>query len=104
MSFIEYFKNKIGKNETFFLKVTHSTTSDERKWKDEFTGTVFYSHSTSNSCGALITFLGKHEICVDSQITDKHGRILILAVTIDGSEYILVNIYNANTETEQLKF
>ena len=49
------------------------------------------------------TFFGKNKICVNSQTTDKHGRILILDVTIDGSEYILVNIYNANIESEQLK-
>ena len=51
----------------------------------------------------MITFFGKNKICVNSQITDKHGRMLILDVTIDGSEYILVNIYNANTEDKQLK-
>ena len=40
---------------------------------------------------------------VNSQITDKHRQILILDVSIDGSEYILVNIYNANKWSEQLK-
>ena len=86
LSIIEYFINKIGKNGILFLQETHSTTSDEGKWKDEFSGPVFYSHGTSNSCGVLITFLGKNNLCV-----------------IDGSECILVNIYNANTESEQLK-
>ena len=38
-----------------------------------------------------------------SEITDKNGWMLILGVTISGSEYILVNIYNANIESEQLK-
>ena len=51
----------------------------------------------------MITFFGKNEICVNSQTTDKYGRILILDIAIDGSEYILVNIYNANIESEQLK-
>ena len=51
----------------------------------------------------MITFFGRNQICVNSQITDKHGRILIVDVTIDGSEYVLVNIYNANTESKQLK-
>ena len=55
-SIIEYFKNKIGNNAILFLQETHSTTSDEEKWKDEFSGPVFNSHCTSNSCGALITF------------------------------------------------
>ena len=36
-------------------------------------------------------------------MTDKQGRILIPDVTIDGSKYILVHIYNANIESEQLK-
>ena len=63
----------------------------------------FYSHGTFNSCGVLITFFGKNEICVNSQTNDKHGQILILDVAIDESEYILVNIYNENIESEQQK-
>ena len=78
LSIIEYFKNKIDKNGILFLQETHSTTNDEGKWKDEFSGPVFYSHGTSNSCGTLITFLGKNKICVNTKITDKHGRILTL--------------------------
>ena len=101
LSIIEYFKNKIGKNGILFLQQTHSTTNDEGKWKNEFSGPVFYSHGTSNSCGVLITFFGNNKKCVNSQLTDKYGGILILDVTKDGSEYILVNFYNANTESEQ---
>ena len=51
----------------------------------------------------MIPFFGENKICVNSQITDKYGGILILDVTIDESKYILVNIYNANIESEQLK-
>ena len=59
---IEYSKNKIGKNGILFLQETHSTTNDEGKWKGEFSGPVFYSHGTSNSCGVLITFFEKNKI------------------------------------------
>ena len=55
---------------------------------------------TSNSCGVLTTFFGKNKTWVNSQVTDKHGQILILDAMIDGSKYILVNIYNANTERD----
>ena len=96
-------KMEIGKNGILFLQQKHSTTSDEGKWKNEFNGPVFYSHGTSNACGVLITFFGNNKKCVNSQLTDKHRWILILDVTKDGSEYILVNFYNANTESEQLK-
>ena len=103
LSIIEYFENKIGKNEILFLQETHSTISDQGKWKDEFSGLAFYLHGTSNSCGVLITFFGKNKIRVNSQTGDKHGQILILDLSIDGPEDILVNIYNANIESEQLK-
>ena len=59
-------------------------------------------HSNSdwlvNYCGVLITFFGKNKIYANSRITDKPGRILILEVMINESKYILVNIYNTNTE------
>ena len=34
--------------------------------------------------------------------TDKEGCVLILDVSINDSEYILINLYNANTEKEQI--
>ena len=34
--------------------------------------------------------------------TDKEGRVLILDVSINDSEYILINLFNANTEKEQI--
>ena len=39
---------------------------------------------------------------VKKQQTDKKGRILILDVSINDTEYILINLYNANTENEQI--
>ena len=83
------------KNAISFLQETNSTISDEGKRKDQFSGRFLF---TPYFKLLLITFFGKNKICVNSHITDKYGRILILNVTIDGSEYILVNIYNARTE------
>lgn len=36
------------------------------------------------------------------QKTDKEGRILILGVPVSDSEYILINLYNGNTQKEQI--
>ena len=36
-------------------------------------------------------------------MNDKKGRILILEVTIDDTEYLLINICNANAEQHQLE-
>ena len=37
---------------------------------------------------------------LSKQKIDKAGKILILDVTLDADQYILINLYNANTETE----
>ena len=41
-------------------------------------------------------------ICVKNKVNDNDGRVLILEATIDGSDYLLINLQNANTEREQL--
>ena len=57
-------------------------------------------HGTSNSCGVLI--LG-----VKNKRSDGAGCILILDITIDDTDYPLINIYNVETylniETDQIK-
>ena len=40
---------------------------------------------------------------VNKQVGDKNGRILILDVNTNEIRYVLVNIYNANTEFEQVQ-
>ena len=39
---------------------------------------------------------------LNKENTDKAGGILILNITIDADQCILINLYNANTETEQV--
>ena len=41
-------------------------------------------------------------LIVRKQHTDKEGCVLILDVSINHSEYILINLYNANTENVQI--
>ena len=37
------------------------------------------------------------------RLRDENGRILILETLIDDSEFILINFYNANTDSEQIQ-
>ena len=99
----EYFKNKIGHRGILFLQETHSSIDTEKQWNDEFEGQLYFSYGKTNSCGVLITFCGDVNVVVKNQFNDGNGRILILEVTIDDTEYLLVNIFNTNTEQEQLK-
>ena len=61
-----------------------------------------YSHGESDSRGILIAFREGLSFQIENEIKDKNGHILILQVNIQGSKYILINIYNANTEQQQL--
>ena len=102
LKLMQYFKDKIGSNGVLFLQETHSESKVEQKWKKDFKSPIFFSHGKSNSCGVLIAFFGTGTFTVKKQQTDKEGRILILPVSINDSEYILINLYNANTENEQI--
>ena len=108
-------KDKIGSSGLLFLQETHSdrsgllflqeTRSDskiEQKWKGNFKDSVFFSYGKSNSCGILTAYFGTKTFTVKKQQTDKEGRILILDVSINDSEYILINLYDANTVKEQI--
>ena len=103
LKLIKYLKDKIVPNGFLFLQETHSTVNDEIKWKDDFKGEVFYSHGKSNSCGVLICFIGSKKFFIRNKLSDNDGRILILDVDIDDENFILINLYNPNTEGEQLK-
>ena len=84
---------------------SHSVSDDENAWADDFKGQVFFSHGTPDSRGVLIAYLGyflKYFV-VKNKRNDDTDHILIFDVIIDDADYILVNIYNANTETEQIK-
>ena len=62
LSVVEYFKKKLGNNGILFLQEIHYTFNDERIWKIDFNVPVFYSHSTSQSCGVLIAFFWKSQL------------------------------------------
>ena len=104
---IEYFKDRIVSNG--FLFFLHETfyfflhVSDEIKWKNDFDGEVSYSHGKCNSCGSLISFIGSKKVHVRSKLSDNVGRILIIDVDINDKHFILIKLYNPNTEAEHLR-
>ena len=84
----EYLKNRSEPNSNLFLQETYSRSNDN------FNSQIHYSHGKSNLCGVFILFL--------LTFSDKHGRILILEALIDDTEFILINLYSANTKDDQL--
>ena len=86
----------------YFYKKLILTAKSNKNWKKDFKGPVFFLSRKSNSCGVLIVYFGTGTFTIKKQQTDKEGHILILDVSSNDSEYILINLYNANTENEQI--
>ena len=60
------------------------------------------TNSKTNSCGAAVGFVGTKALDILNIKHNNLGRILVIEVKIDDSIFVLINIYNANTEPEQL--
>ena len=99
----EYYREKLYNNGILFLQETHSSNDTSDKWRDDFKGQVFFSHGTTNSCGVMIGYQGSKNFIVNKLKHDSCGRILIIEANIDDNSYVLINFYNSNTETEQIK-
>ena len=98
----EYLQNNSLQNTFVLLQETHSSVDDEKQQNDNFQGKIFYSHGATNSCGVTIGFLGSKSLEIVETKNDDQGRILILDIKIWDKEFLLVNLYNAKTEKEQL--
>ena len=102
MKVFEYLKNHIHSNGFVFLQEIHSSQSDEKVWRDDFKGKLFFSHGRTNSCGVAIGYYGSKSFTLLKKLTDQSGRILVLEVSVNDDVYVLANLYNPNTESEQL--
>ena len=62
----------------------------------------FFSHGKSNSCGVAIGYCGREDLKVVNTARDKNGRILILDAALNGTNFLLINFYNSNVESQNL--
>ena len=63
---------------------------------------LFFSHGKSNSCEVAIGYCGTEDLKVVNTARDKNGQMLILDAELNGTNFLLINFYNSNTESEQL--
>ena len=66
----------------------HSTKENAIKWKDEFGTNLYFPNGKSNSWGVLPVFSGNKTFTVKKRLCDENGRVLILEIWIDDSEFI----------------
>ena len=63
---------------------------------------MFFSHDKTNSCRVTKGCFGKKSFKLFKIFSDKSEHILIIEVKIENKVLLLINLYNANTENEQL--
>lgn len=90
------------KNGFVFLQETHSVGNLEKDWKLQWGGDMYFSHGTSNSTGCAIAFSKNFPVKILNQAKDDNGRLLILEVSLNDEKFLLINLYNANAELDQL--
>ena len=88
----------------FWKKPIHPQVMKRMK-RNELVRPIFFSHGKTNSCGVAIGYIGNQKVNILNKKPGKYGRILILDildVMVDETNFVLVNIYNPNTKTEQV--
>ena len=84
------------KADILFLQETYSSKDVENVWRSQWKRSIFFAHGSNHSCGVLVLVKDHLEFEVKSVLTDKKGRCILLNANIQGTDYILGNIYAPN--------
>ena len=87
-----------------FLQETYSSKNYAHIWEAEWGAKTFFSHGTSHSKGVMTLINPRLDFKVNTSISDKNSRFLILDLVIDETRLILVNIYAPNDTSQQVAF
>ena len=93
-----YYSKKI---DISFTQETHSCAENEQKWRDEWDGTIHFSHGESNARGTCIFIRSYIQNEVHKEILDQNGRYVILDITIDNIRMTLASIYAPNDDSPE---
>ena len=98
----EYLKNSISPNGFIFLQEIHSSVDEGKSWCDDINGNLYFFHGKTNSCGVATGYVGSKNFVLPNQTAYKNGRLLLIEAIVDDVKFALINIYNCNTESQQL--
>ena len=77
-------------------------TDYEKRWCDELNGNFYFSHGKTNLGSVAIGYVGSKSFVLANQTTGKNGLLLLTEAIVDDIKFVLINIYNCNTESQQL--
>lgn len=88
-----------------FLQETHGSKEIEKEWENDWGGKILFNHGDKNSRGVAILFDKEHDYKILNTISDDEGRFLLLELSVDGQEFVLVNVYfpTSGYKVNQLK-
>ena len=80
------------------MQEANSLLADETKWADELKGPIYvFSYRKTNSFEVAIEHIGNNKVDLLDNI-----YIYIFDVKVEETNFVLVNLFNPNTETEQV--
>ncbi len=81
-----------------FIQETHLKDDEEKKFKRDRVGQVYYSSFSSKKNGVLILVHKRLNLSMVKEHKDVNGRIICLETIINGMQLSLCNIYAPNRE------
>ena len=96
--FHKFHKSKFG---IFLVQETHSTAKVEQQWKNEWGGTIIFSHGSSNSRGTCILFKNNINMVIHGSQIDTEGRYVIIDIEIDTIRLTLASVYGPNEDNPE---
>ena len=94
---------KMKKFDFILLQETHSNQTDEKLWKCEWGGDIFYSHGTNHCNGVAILVKKSLKYEQTATYVDQTGRILLIEIKFNDKVFVIGNVY-ASTKDEPTFF
>ena len=93
---MKYLRNR--NFDIYFLQDTHFESSVEKIVRSEWGYECFFSSYTSRARGVAICLNNTFEYKLKDVIKDPNGNFIILKISINSVDYILVNLYAPNKD------
>ena len=87
-----------------FLQETYSSESVHDLWSNQWGGFIAFSDGTNHGKGVAIAIKPGLDYKVIDTMQGPEGRLLILKIVIQGTEFILINIYGPNENNSSAQF
>jgi len=95
----EWLKGK--KLDIVLWQETHSIIQDEKCWKKEWEGEMYFSHGKRDARGVMVLIKNGSSVKVKESVSDIEGRLIFLKSEIGGKDTLIVNLYAPNEDNPE---